>query len=110
MPRPKGSKNKPKAAQNIPLDALIAEESERIKGLEEEANAVESEIAELSGKLKGLKTDLKKAAKKLQVLEEQKAQEAAKAAAAAAKEALQEKIDQLLASGLSLDDILNKLN
>ena len=110
MPRPKGSKNKPKAAQNIPLDALIAEESERIKGLEEEEKAVEAEIAELSKKLKGLKTDLKKAAKKLQALEEQKAQEAAKAAAAAAKEALQEKIDQLLASGLSLDDILNKLN
>ena len=110
MPRPKGSKNKPKAAQNIPLDALIAEESERIKGLEEEAKAVEAEIAELNGKLKGLKYDLKKSEKKLQALEEQKAQEAAKAAAAAAKEALQEKIDQLLASGLSLDDILNKLN
>ena len=28
MPRPKGSKNKPKAAQNIPLDALIAEQKD----------------------------------------------------------------------------------
>ena len=110
MPRPKGSKNKPKAAQNIPLDALIAEESERIAALEEGANAVEAEIAELAAKAKGLKADLKKAEKKRQALEEQQAQEAAKAAAAAAKEALQEKIDQLLANGLSLEDILNKLN
>lgn len=110
MPRPKGSKNKPKAVQSIPLDALIAEESERIAALEEEANAIEAEIAEQTAKLKGLKSDLKKAGKKLQALEEQKAQEAAMAAAAAAKEALQEKIDQLLADGLSLEDILNKLN
>lgn len=110
MPRPKGSKNKPKPAENVSLDTVIAEESSRIAVLEEEANAVEAEIAELTAKLKGLKSDLKKAVKKRQALEEQKAQEAAQAAAAAAKEALQEKIDQLLASGLSLDDILNKLN
>ena len=109
MPRPKGSKNKPKAAKNVSLDALIVEESDRIAALEAEAATVEAAISEQTAKLKALKSDLKKAVKKLQGYEEQKAQEAAQAAAVAARETLREKIDQLLASGMSLEDILDKL-
>lgn len=110
MPRPKGSKNKPKPAGNLPLDVLITEEAAKVAELEEEVSAVETEISEQSAKLKALKSELKKAAKKLQGYEEQRTQEAAKAAAAAAKEALREKIDRLLADGMSPEDILEKLN
>ncbi len=109
MPRPKGSKNKAKASKNISLDALIAEASEAVTSLEKEVNAIEAEIAEQTAKLKALKVDLKKATKKLQGYEEQKALEEAAAAAAAAKEALSEKIDELLNDGMSLEDILEKL-
>ena len=109
MPRPKGSKNKAKASKNISLDALIAEASEAVTSLEEEVNAIEAGIAEQTAKLKALKVDLKKATKKLQGYEEQKALEEAAAAAAAAKEALSEKIDELLNDGMSLEDILEKL-
>lgn len=108
MPRPKGSKNKAKASKNISLDALIAEASEAVTSLEEEVNAIEAGIAEQTAKLKALKVDLKKATKKLQGYEEQKALEEA-AAAAAAKEALSEKIDELLNDSMSLEDILEKL-
>ena len=65
MPRPKGSKNKAKAPKNTSLDALIAEASETVTSLEEEVNAIEAEIAEQNAKLKALKSDLKKATKKL---------------------------------------------
>lgn len=109
MPRPKGSKNKAKAPKNTSLDALIAEASETVTSLEEEVNAIEAEISEQTAKLKVLKVDLKKATKKLQGYEEQKALEEAAAAAAAAKEALSEKIDELLNDGMSLEDILEKL-
>lgn len=111
MPRPKGSKNKVKNTKSsgISLEDLIAEASAEVASLEEEVNAVEAVVSEQTAKLKSLKAELKKAAKKLQGYEEQKAQEAALAAAAAAKEALQEKIDELLNNGLSLEDILEKL-
>ena len=109
MPRPKGSKNKAKAPKNTSLDTLIAEASEAVTSLEEEVNAIEAGIAEQTAKLKALKVDLKKATKKLQGYEEQKALEEAAAAAAAAKEALSEKIDELLNDGMSLEDILEKL-
>lgn len=109
VPRPKGSKNKTKISKDLTLDELIAEESNRVASLEEEVKSVEEVISEQTAKLKTLKAELKKTAKNLQKYEEQKAQEAAIAAAAAAKEALQEKIDQLLENGLSLEDILEKL-
>lgn len=111
MPRPKGSKNKVKNTKSgdISLENLIAEASAEVASLEEEVSAVEAIVSEQTAKLKSLKTELKKATKKLQGYEEQKAQEAALAAAAAAKEALQDKIDELLNNGLSLEDILEKL-
>ena len=109
MPRPKGSRNKTKTPKSTSLDALITEASEAVTSLEKEVNAIEAEIAEQTAKLKALKVDLKKATKKLQGYEEQKALEEAAAAAATAKEALSEKIDELLNDGMSLEDILEKL-
>lgn len=87
MSRPKGSKNRKKAPVDQPLDALIAEVKDAIAGLEEEKDAVEAVIAENSARLKAIKTDLKKAA----------------------KEALQSKIDELVSSGVSVEEILEKL-
>ena len=109
MPRPKGSKNRKKAQVEKPLDALITEMKEAIAGLEEEKSAIEATIAENSAKLKAVKADLKKAAKKLEDYEAEQASKAAAEAAAAAKEAVQAKIDELLAQGKSLDDIMNLL-
>lgn len=109
MPRPKGSKNRKKAPVDQPLDALIAEVKEAIAGLEEEKGAVEAVIAENNTKLKAIKADLKKAAKKLEDYEAEQASKAAAEAAAAAKGALQSKIDELVSSGVSVEEILEKL-
>ena len=109
MPRPKGSKNRKKAPVDQPLDALIAEVKETIAGLEEEKGTVEAVIAENNTKLKAIKADLKKAAKKLEDYEAEQASKAAAEAAAAAKEALQSKIDELVSSGISVEEILEKL-
>lgn len=109
MPRPKGSKNRKKAQAEKPLNALITEVKEAIAGLEEEKSAIEATIAENSAKLKAVKADLKKAAKKLEDYEAEQASKAAAEAAAAAKEALQAKIDELVSSGVRIEDILEKL-
>ena len=109
MPRPKGSKNRKKAPADQPLDALIAEVKEAVAGLEKEKGAVEAVIAENNAKLKAIKADLKKAAKKLEDYEAEQASKAAAEAAAAAKEALQSKIDELVSSGVSVEEILEKL-
>ena len=109
MPRPKGSKNRKKAQAEKPLDALITEVKEAIAGLEEEKSAIEATIAENSAKLKAVKADLKKAAKKLEDYEAEQASKAAAEAAAAAKESLQAKIDELVSSGVRIEDILEKL-
>jgi hypothetical protein len=109
MPRPKGSKNRKKTPVDQPLDALIAEAEEAIAGLEEEKAAVETVIAENSARLREIKAGLKKAAKKLEDYETEQARRAAAEAAAAAKEALQSKIDELVSSGMSIEDILEKL-
>ena len=52
---------------------------------------------------------MKKAAKKLEDYEAEQASKAAAEAAAAAKEALQAKIDELVSSGVRIEDILEKL-
>ena len=109
MPRPKGSKNRKKAPVDQPLDALIAEVKDAIAGLEEEKGAVEAVIAENNARLKAIKADMKKAAKKLEDYEAEQASKAAAEAAAAAKEALQSKIDELVSSGVSVEEILEKL-
>ena len=56
-----------------------------------------------------IKAEIKKLDKELIVLEEQKVAAEAAAAAEAAKEAVQSKIEALMAEGKSLEDIMNML-
>lgn len=109
MPRPKGSKNKKKLLENLSLEELIAKEEENIAALREEKASLEATVAETQTKLKAVKSALNKALKKQQDYAGEIAAREAAAAAVAAKEALQSKIDELLAGGTSLDEILEKL-
>ena len=109
MPRPKGSKNKKNRTSAENLDALIAQKQEEKAALEAQRNEIASVIEAQKNELKAVKAELKKVDKALADYEAQKAANEAAVAAAAAKEAVQAKIDELLAQGKSLDDIMNLL-
>ena len=91
------------------LDALITQKQEEKAALEAQRDEVAAVVAEHTANLKAIKAELKKADKELADLEAQKAAVEAAAAAAAAKEAVQSKIDELMAQGKSLEDIMNLL-
>ena len=109
MPRPKGSKNKKKLVPADSIEALLAQRAEAKAALEVERDEVAAELAEQKAKLKELNTEIKKIDKELANLEEQKAAAEAAAAAQAAKDTVQNKVAELMAQGLSLEDIMNKL-
>lgn len=110
MARPKGSKNKKKFINgDLPLEELIAQRAEAKAALEAERDELAAAVAEQNAKLKEFKSQIKKLDKELSALEEQKTVAAAAAAATAAKEAVQSRVEALLAEGKSLDDIMNLL-
>ena len=111
MPRPKGRKNKKKriAVEGMSIEELIAQRTEAKAALEAEQDEVAAVVAEQKATLKALKAEIKKLDKELAQLEAQKSAAESAAAAEAAKAALQGKIDDLLAQGKSLDDIMNML-
>lgn len=109
MPRPKGSKNKKKLLENLSLEDLISKEEANIASLEEEKNSILAVIEEHQAKLKSVKNELSKAIKKHKEYQDEISKREASAAAAAAKEALSNKIDELLADGKTLDELLEKL-
>ena len=111
MPRPKGSKNKKKriVVEGMSVEELIAQRTEAKNALEAERDEVAAVVAEQNAKLKAIKSDIRKLDKELAQLEEQKAAAEAAAATDAAKAAVQGKIDELLAQGKTLDDIMNML-
>ena len=96
MPRTKGSKNRPKT--NIAKDYApqIAEKQETIASLTAEIASITANIDTLKADLKEKKTALKKAEKEVTILEAKKAK----------AEAV---LKKLLASGMSADEILEKL-
>ena len=102
MPRTKGSKNRPKT--NITKDYVsqIAEKQETIVSLN-------TEIASIQKAIEEQKTALKKAEKEVASLEAKKAKADAKAAEEAKKTEAEAVLKKLLASGMSADDILEKL-
>lgn len=110
MPRPKGSKNKKKALADQPLEALIAQENEKLEALTQEKAELEAALAEQNAKLRDIKAQMKKCEQLLLGYREEQTRREAVQAAEAAKEALQTRIDELLAQGVSLDDILGKLD
>ena len=83
MPRTKGSKNKPKVANDYA--SQIAEKQEAIASLNTEITSIQKAIEEQKNTLKEKKSALKKAEKEVESLEAKKAKADAKAAEEAKK-------------------------
>ena len=106
MPRPKGSKNKAKARASVTKvpqlraarDALLTEQQE-----------VEKVLAEQTAKLKDIKKRVRALDREIQKLELKESEAQAAAQAEEAKKLLNGKIEELVQSGVSVEDILNKL-
>lgn len=109
MPRTKGSKNRPKINTSNDYASQIAEKQETIAFLNTEITTVTANIDALKTDLKGKKASLKKAEKELTSLEAKKAKADAKAAEEAKKAEAEDVLKKLLASGVSADEILEKL-
>ena len=107
MPRTKGSKNKPKVANDYATQ--IAEKQETFASLNTEIASIQKAFEEQKNTLKEKKTALKKAEKEAASLEAKKAKADAKAAEEAKKAEAESVVKKLLASGMSADEILEKL-
>ena len=108
MPRTKGSKNRPKTT-HTDCASQIAEKQEFIVSLTAEIASITANIDTLKADLKEKKTALKKAQKEVSSLEAKKAKTDAKAAEEAKKAEAESVLKKLLASGMSADEILEKL-
>ena len=108
MPRTKGSKNKPKA-MTTDFATQITEKQETMVSLTTEIASITANIDTLKADLKEKKTALKKAEKEVASLESKKAKADAKAAEEAKKDEAESMLKKLLASGMSADEILEKL-
>ena len=113
MPRTKGSKNRPKHTNNsvskTDYASQIAEKQESIAFLNTEIASITANIDTLKEDLKEKKAALKFAQKELTKLEAKKAAADQKAAEEAKKAEAEEVLKKLLASGVSADEILEKL-
>lgn len=109
MPRTKGSKNRPKTITTIDYASQIAEKQETIAPLNTEIASITANIDTLKVDLKEKKAALKKAEKEVAFLKAKKAKADAKAAEEAKKAEAESVVKRLLASGMSADEILEKL-
>lgn len=107
MPRTKGSKNRPKLTTDFAFQ--IAEKQESIASLTSEITSITANIETLKADLKEKKAALKTAQKELISLERKKSIADAKATEEAKKTEAEEVLKKLLASGMSADEILEKL-
>ena len=108
MPRPKGSKNKPKTV-TADFATQIAEKQSAKEALTAEIASITANIDTLKADLKEKTAALKTAQKELSSLERKKSIADAKAAEEAKKAEAEEVLKKLLASGMSADEILAKL-
>ena len=108
MPRTKGSKNKPKTMA-ADFATQIAEKQSAKEALTAEIASITANIDTLKVDLKEKKTALKKAQKEVASMESKKAKADAKAAEEAKKTEAESVVKRLLASGMSTDEILEKL-
>ena len=108
MPRTKGSKNKPKTV-TVDFTTQIAEKQSAKEALTAEISSITANIDTLKADLKEKKIALKKAEKEVASLESKKAKEDAKAAEEAKKAEAESVVKRLLASGMSADEILERL-
>ena len=116
MPRTKGSKNRPKTNITKDYASQIVEKQETIASLNTESASIQKAIEEQKNTLKEKKntlkekkTALKKTEKEVASLEAKKAKADAKAAEEAKKAEAEAVLKKLLASGMSADEILEKL-
>ena len=108
MPRTKGSKNKPKTVA-ADFATQLAEKQSAKEALSAEIASIIANIDTLKADLKEKKSALKKAEKEVAMLEAKKAKADAKAAEEAKKTEAEVVLKKLLASGMSADEILEKL-
>ena len=108
MPRTKGSKNKPKT-MTADFATQIAEKQSAKEALTAEIASITVNIDTLKADLKEKKASLKAIDKEIVKLEAKKAKADAKAAEEAKKTEAEAVLKKLLASGMSADEILEKL-
>ena len=110
MPRPKGSKNKPKTVKTtVDFAAQIAEKQSAKEATTAEIASITANIDALKADLKTKKAELKSIDKELARIEAKKVKAETKAAESAKKAEAEDVLKKLLASGVSADDILAKL-
>lgn len=109
MPRPKGSKNKSKVLDGIDYAAQIAEKNAAAESISQEIAAIGDDIGALNAQRKAKHVELNKLNKEIAKLEKKKADADAKAAEAAKKAEAEDVLKKLLNSGVSADEILEKL-
>lgn len=110
MPRPKGSKNKPKTVKTtIDFVAQLAEKQSAKEAVSAEIASITANIDALKADLKTKKAALKSIDKEIARIEAKKIKAETKAAESAKKAEAENVLKKLLASGVSADDILAKL-
>ena len=110
MPRPKGSKNKPKTVKTtIDFAAQLSEKQSAKDTTAAEIASITANIDALKADLKTKKASLNKLDKELVKLESKKKDAETNAAESAKKAEAEAVLKKLLASGMSADEILAKL-
>lgn len=109
MPRPKGSKNKTKVLDGVDYAAQIAEKNVAAESLAQEIEELGNNIGALNADRKAKHAELNKLNKEIAKLEKKKAVADQKIAEAAKKAEAEDVLKKLLSSGVSADEILEKL-
>ena len=110
MPRPKGSKNKPKTVKaTVDFAAQITEKQSAKESVMAEIASITANIDALKADLKAKKAELKFIDKEIAKIEAKKIKAETKAAESAKKAEAEDVLKKLLASGMSADEILAKL-
>ena len=110
MARPKGSKNKTRIVNaNVDYAAVVAEKTAEKEKSESEVAALTANLDDLKTQMKAKKAELKAVTKELTKAENKKAAAEAKAMEEAKKGEAESVLKKLLASGVSADEIIAKL-
>lgn len=111
MPRPKGSKNKrgPKVNNLDALNAQIVEKLNKKSALEQEISSLNATIADSKARLKEAQKELKKVVKNIDALEAMRNEIGTAQQMEKVMSELQPKITALLASGKTMDEIIEML-
>ena len=110
MARPKGKKKKTHILNaNVDYAAVVAEKTEKKKKIESEVATLTANLDDLKTQMKAKKAELKAVTKELTKAENKKAAAEAKAMEEAKKSEAEDVLKKLLASGMTAEEILAKL-